>query len=460
MKQFVLKLTLIVALLLPVPTPEIYAYDFEVDGIKYETITSDRVRVVSATVDDEVIVDIPSYVECNGEKYQVTNISAKFRVLGSENGSSLTLQIPASVENIESDFDGDYHRGVLGYAWVAIFEVSPDNEYYASQDGVLFSKDFSTLYKYPRENINKSYSVPDGVQEIFDYAICRIHSLESVTISNSVIRINEDAFSGCNILREVNMSQSVQVIGTDAFESCPITSDIILPATLEYIGDDAFGCDDRRKAATVKCYATRPPKLLQYKGNEQPFGNPILKYGELLVPVGTKSDYMKAPGWCEFNYIYDDLLSEDDNDKDSTANILMTTSEDLSINLSYPKGYEASISIDENNKWCIYKVLFNDIEVTESLMNNTFTTPALEGQNYLQIIMALQTSAYEKQTPKISVTRQGENILIKNGQPFDNISVFNVKGEMLYQGTNNVIYLPDTDVYIIRVGQLTLKLRI
>lgn len=440
------------------------AYAFEVDGIVYETITQDRVRVVSATQDDRNIIDIPSYVEYNGNEYEVTNISSGFYVSGSENHSTLTLQIPASVVNIETDIQGTYggytfYYGVLKKAYVANIEVSPDNMYYASQDGVLFSKDFSILYRYPNRNINKLYCVPDGVKEIFDYAITYVDSLECVNISNSVISINNSAFSDCEKLKEVNMSQSVKIIHTDAFEDCPITSDIILPASLEFIGDDAFGWNggNSYKGATVKCYATKPPKLLQYKGNEQPFADVTLKYGELYVPIGTRSEYMRAPGW-DFNYIYDELISEDE--EESSANILMNTSEDFSVNLSYPNGYEASISINENEKWCIYKVLYNDSDVTAALINNTFTTPPLEGQNNLQIIMALQTSISEAENPKISVIRQGESILIKNGDPFDNISIFNVKGDVLYEGTNNLVYLPDTDVYIIRVGQLTLKLRI
>lgn len=67
--------------------------------------------------------------------------------------------------------------------------------------------------------------------------------LKSVVIPDSVIEIQESAFSNCFELKNVIMSKNVERIGTYAF-SGPKLKEIELPDTLKEIGDSAFiSCD-------------------------------------------------------------------------------------------------------------------------------------------------------------------------------------------------------------------------
>lgn len=73
--------------------------------------------------------------------------------------NSLTeLYIPASVTQIDTS-------AFVGCSSLASIEVAPDNRYYKSVDGVLFSKDGSTLLWCPRRDATW-YEVPAGVERI------------------------------------------------------------------------------------------------------------------------------------------------------------------------------------------------------------------------------------------------------------------------------------------------------
>ena len=63
--------------------------------------------------------------------------------------------------------------------------------------------------------------------------------IESVTIPETVVTIQENAFYNCDALKEVNFSEGLKYIGGNAFYGCPI-SKLTFPETLEEIADYAF----------------------------------------------------------------------------------------------------------------------------------------------------------------------------------------------------------------------------
>ena len=81
--------------------------------------------------------------------------------------------------------------------------VDKDNEYYCSVNGALFSKDKTTLYKYPSGKTADTYQIPDGVNTIAYSAFWGSSNLKSVVIPESVTFIDEGAFISCNSLTDV-----------------------------------------------------------------------------------------------------------------------------------------------------------------------------------------------------------------------------------------------------------------
>ncbi|MCD7796747.1 MAG: leucine-rich repeat domain-containing protein [Clostridiales bacterium] len=73
--------------------------------------------------------------------------------------------------------------------------VSSNNEYYTSDDGVLFNKDKTEIICYPIAKANNtSYTVPDSVTSIWDDAFSFCTNLKSVIILDGVTSIGSVAF--------------------------------------------------------------------------------------------------------------------------------------------------------------------------------------------------------------------------------------------------------------------------
>lgn len=82
--------------------------------------------------------------------------------------------------------------------------VDSNNQYYSSDEyGVLFNKDKTTLIQYPVGNSRTSYTIPDSVTTIGDWAFGECQSLTSVVIPDNVTTIGLSAFYWCDNLTDV-----------------------------------------------------------------------------------------------------------------------------------------------------------------------------------------------------------------------------------------------------------------
>jgi subtilisin family serine protease len=124
--------------------------------------------------------------------------------------SIITISIPNSVTSIGAS--------AFAFCWsLEDINVGSTNTNYKSIDGVLFNKDGTTLIKYPLAKSDSSYSVPNGVTKIEDYAI-------------------SDVYTPLNI----SLPSGLEYIGEGAFIYSGLTSATI-PSTVTFIGEGAFG---------------------------------------------------------------------------------------------------------------------------------------------------------------------------------------------------------------------------
>ena len=148
--------------------------------------------------------------------------------------SSLTsVTIPGSVTDIcDSVF--------VGCSSLENIFVDAGNADYASADGVLFSKDHTTLLAYPAGREAAAYRVPDGVTIIGESAFAECKNLTSVVIPEGVTSIGSPdfddcdvphngpwpVFSGCSSLTSVTIPRSVASISDFAFDDCSGLKDV------------------------------------------------------------------------------------------------------------------------------------------------------------------------------------------------------------------------------------------
>ena len=138
-------------------------------------------------------------------------------------GSLTSIEIPDSVINIgKNAFSG---------CGLTIITVDESNEYYRSIDGNLYSKDETIFIQYAIKNTNTSFTIPDSVTIIVDYALNGCSSLESIIIPDSVTSIGEYAIYNCSSLTSVVIGNSVTSIDKYAFGFCSSLTNIIFNGT-------------------------------------------------------------------------------------------------------------------------------------------------------------------------------------------------------------------------------------
>ncbi len=116
--------------------------------------------------------------------------------------------------------------------------------------------------------------LPEGMEQISDYAFLNCKSLESITLPFYATRIGTSAFSGCSSLKSLYIPSSVTEIGDHAFTDCTALSSVTisggittleagtfsycnalkvvnLPDTLTEISDYAFYCCKELRSISV-----------------------------------------------------------------------------------------------------------------------------------------------------------------------------------------------------------------
>lgn len=119
------------------------------------------------------------------------------------------LYIPASIEHISDRII------TANGTFIGKYTVSPENRFFRSENGVIYSKDMTALIKAPN-------SVPSGFE-----------------VPESVVRIAGRAFLNCNKLTEVVLPEGLKHIEVWAFFGCPL-SDVTVPNSVIDIGESAF----------------------------------------------------------------------------------------------------------------------------------------------------------------------------------------------------------------------------
>ncbi len=123
-----------------------------------------------------------------------------------------SVTIPDGVKGIESAFqECDALESIA---------VSTGNTAYQSIDGVLYTKDGTTLVRYPSAKAGTEFTVPEGVLYIEKSAFSNAKNLTSVIIADSVLSVGSYAFSDCAALAEIEIADSVLSVGMDAFSGC------------------------------------------------------------------------------------------------------------------------------------------------------------------------------------------------------------------------------------------------
>lgn len=140
-------------------------------------------------------VVIPDTVTRDGKVYRVIGIgpnafSRNRHITGVSIGAGVSSVIPSAF---------------AGCPALEAFTVSPENEYYAAQEGVLYDVSRLYLYVYPGGKTDESFTAPASVKTIGGGAFYDNQHLRSLTVGRNVTAIYSGAFCGLTNLESVTL---------------------------------------------------------------------------------------------------------------------------------------------------------------------------------------------------------------------------------------------------------------
>ena len=228
----------------------VFAYDFEVDGIYYNKLSSSEVEVTFKSVSDKGYsgqLKIPELVSYNGITYSVVGIG-KYAFLNCD-GLTGDLEIPNSVTTIgPSAFKGC--SGFTGSLTMPSSVTSIGESAFQDCSGFTGSltiansvKSIGSMAFYGCSGFTGSLEIPKSVTSLGNHAFngCRGFA-GSLTIPNSVTSIGNYAFYGCSgFTGSLTIPNSVTSIGESAFSGCSgFTGSLTISSSVTSIGNYAF----------------------------------------------------------------------------------------------------------------------------------------------------------------------------------------------------------------------------
>ncbi len=181
-------------------------------AVLYQCITEETDLVVPAELDGYTVTEIDGGAFVNQD-------------------SIVTLTLPETIEFID---DSCFY----GCNSIEEFIVAEDNPAYMTQDGVLYSSDGQYLIAYPTGLDATTFTIPDGVIEIWSSAFANA-PLTSVVFPDSLLYIDDWSFA-YTPLTSLELPESLLEIGNDSFIYCNGLTEITFPSSLEIIGAEAF----------------------------------------------------------------------------------------------------------------------------------------------------------------------------------------------------------------------------
>ena len=213
--------------------------------------------------------------------------------------------------------------------------VADDNPNYASEDGVLFTKDFSMLKQYPSGRTDTLYTVPTKVTALEGGCFHSSSRLRRIQLHNGISYFGVGVFQQCGGLKYINLPDnmtylpeasflmcgsltnvnflpaSLKTIGYGAFEQCSGIDSVIINHNIDTIHSKAFYYTARYSYIhKIKVDRRTPPVVVDDKGVGEEFldlfPSASYGYGTLYVPVGCVDVFRNTQPWSRFKNIVED----------------------------------------------------------------------------------------------------------------------------------------------------------
>jgi len=113
--------------------------------------------------------------------------------------------------------------------------VSPTNPAFTVLDGVLYSKDLTTLIRYPPNKPGTDFTIPSAVSTVSSFSFQFARNLTQLVLNEGLENVFTGAFANLELLTEITIPANVTVMARSAFtRSNSLTSIHVDPANPEF----------------------------------------------------------------------------------------------------------------------------------------------------------------------------------------------------------------------------------
>ena len=158
--------------------------------------------------------------------------------LGENVRFSYTDEFEYGVDVFGDDQPFNNCRGIFYAQELESINVSPENEYFKSTDGILYSSDGEYLVSYPSGRIDSTYEVPESVKYILPMAFYHCN-FENLIVGKNVEKMFDSSSSGSTFKNvDFSKAENLKIIGESSLDGAG--GEIIIPDSVEEIGYAAF----------------------------------------------------------------------------------------------------------------------------------------------------------------------------------------------------------------------------
>ena len=203
----------------PTETPyeianETFSLELTEDGTGYRVLgfvddlhKNQKAVTIPDYVSGKPVTEIAELAFYNCKKLMIISLPKTLKKIGDSAFSACSqitrITIPASVEKIGSN-------AFKGCVALTEIDVETDNKNYSSKDGVLYCNDGKTLLIFPISKPISDFSIPLGVEEVYDNAFYANKYIERLTIPESVIKVGFYAFKDMQKVKYISIPNSLQ----------------------------------------------------------------------------------------------------------------------------------------------------------------------------------------------------------------------------------------------------------
>lgn len=145
------------------------------------------------------------------------NVTALTRIMGMQQLTEVWL--PYTIQTISDDTFVNCPR-------LTTFKMISQSQYFAvnEADGVLYSADFKTLYRYPASRDALNYETASTTETIMPFAFNNCRILQNLTLN--AVTIKNHAFKDCTSIVNLTFSSNLVTIMEQAFQQCGSLSNV------------------------------------------------------------------------------------------------------------------------------------------------------------------------------------------------------------------------------------------